>query len=213
MSRLSGVLALLWLVGCDRTEVSSEPPPPPRFIYVEPPRPLATSVPEGMSAWIDKLEELNQEIDQVEEKLATVSTIHQQTPFDQLLQADLSTLGNDQLCYLWHFADKGYFTVEREIMLNVLEERQIRQSVPAVTASNIAERAQTLADRYRGHLSELRMAIDLYEKTQTSQFTIPNNLDAEQVEVLRGMVTEKLTLAKSECDTLDARIAELKNSL
>lgn len=198
------------LTSCDRAGAPADQPAPQRFIYVEPPKPAATLAPEGMSQRIDKLAELNQEIREVEEKFSKVSTLHRETSFDQMLNVDLKTLGNDQLCYLWHFADKGYFTVERQIMLNILEERSIRDSVGTSAASNIAERAQRLAERYREHLNELRLAIDLYEKTQSQPFTIPSVLDEEQVEVLRGMVVEKLAQAKTECDTLDARIAELR---
>ena len=204
--------AALALVGCDNS-ASTESPAPRRFIYVEPPKPAATLVPEGMSQWIDTLAELNKEMAEVEQKFTTVSTLHRETSFDELLQMDVRTLSNDQLCYIWHFADKGYFTVEREIMLNILEERSIRESVSTSTASNIAERAQRLAERYRSHLSELRLAIDLYEKTQTQQFTIPNILDAEQLEVLRGMVVEKLAQAQTECEALDVRIADLRAKL
>ena len=206
-------MAVLVLVGCDNAAAPAESPAPQRFIYVEPPKPVATLVPEGMSQWIDTLAELNQEMEAVEQKFTTVSTVHRETSFDELLQIDPNTLSNDQLCYVWHFSDKGYFTVEREIMLNILEERSIRESVSTSTASNIAERAQRLTERYRSHLSELRLAIDLYEKTQTQQFTVPNILDAEQLEVLRGMVVEKLGQAKTECDVLDARIADLRASL
>lgn len=207
------MVAAMVLPGCDNAAVPAETPPPQRFIYVEPPKPIATLVPEGMSQWIDTLAELNREIAEVEQKFATVSTLHRETSFDELLQIDLKTLSNDQLCYVWHFADKGYFTVEREIMLNILEERSIRESVSTSSASNIAERAQRLAERYRSHLSELQLAIDLYEKTQTQQFTIPNILDAEQLEVLRGMVEEKLSHARTECEALDARLADLRGEL
>ena len=206
-----GVLvAAAWaLTACDSGRETEQPAPKP-FVYVEPPKPMATHVPPGMSAMIDQLAELREKIAELEMELTEVSTVHRETSFDDLLNLDLETLGNDQLSYLWHFADKGYFTVERLIMIQILEDRLNHEDPSLAGAANIAERAKALAKRYEAQIRELQLAVDLYAERNTQQFNIPGNLTAEQTDLLRGMVKEKLSVAKQECALMDAKIEHLQ---
>jgi hypothetical protein len=200
------------LSACDNSTALPPPEEPKRFVYVSPPPPKATHVPEGMSQWLGLLGELRQQISELEARLQDASKVHRETSFDELLKVDLSTLGNDQLAYLWHFADKGYFTLEREVKLKLLEDQQTRPATTLNAPSNIAERAQVLAARYEDHLQDLQLAVELYAKTKDVEFHIPNQLDAEQADILKGMVTEKLARASEECATLDQRIEQLQQS-
>jgi hypothetical protein len=105
---------------------------------------------------------------------------------------------------------KDISTLEREIMIKLLEDQQERPTTTIATPTNIAERAQVLAERYEGHLRDLEVALAMYAKTKDVEFNVPNQLDAEQTDILKGMVTEKLATARMECVTLDIRIQTLK---
>jgi hypothetical protein len=203
------VVAACLVTACDSGR-ETDPPAPKPFVYVEPPKPVATHVPAGMSAMIDQLAELREKIAELEMELTEVSTVHRETSFDDLLNLDPDTLGNDQLSYLWHFADKGYFTVERLIMIQILEDRLNHDDVSLAGAANIAERAKALSKRYEAQIRELQLAVDLYAERNTQQFNIPENLTAEQTDLLRGMVKEKLSVAKQECAVMDAKIDHLQ---
>lgn len=211
LQRLLALSLLVLLSACDHAVETLPSEAPKRFVYFPPPPPQATHVPEGMAQWLDLLHELQAEIQGLETTLADASAVHHQTSFDDLLHVDLSTLGNDQLAYLWHFADKGYFTLEREVTVKLLEDQALRPATIVAVPTNIAERAQVLAERYADHLQDLRLAIQMYAKTKDVSFHIPNHLDAEQTDILKGMVTEKLSEAATDCATLDARITELKS--
>lgn len=204
------VIGAVVCCGCD-----SQPPPateeaPKRFVYVAPPPPKATHVPEGTGQWLQLLKDLQEQIHTMEDRLEEASAVHRETSFDELLNADLETLGNDQLAYLWHFADKGFFTLEREIMLKLLEDQKSRPTSTVAAPSNIAERAQALSERFEAHLRDLELAVSMYAKTKDVEFHIPNHLDAEQTDILKGMVAEKLAQARDACAAMDARINELK---
>lgn len=199
------------LTACDSGQQGTGDTGPKRFVYTPPPKPRATKVPDGMSDWIDVLGELRAQIGEMEAKLLEVSAVHRQTAFDDLLQLNPDELGNEQLSYLWHFADKGYFTIEREIMLRILQDRGKRTLSSMEAAGNIAERAKVLAERYEAQLYEMELAIALYGKRHTEQFSIPGNLTAEQTDILRGMVHEKLDNAKEACALLDQQIQALRN--
>jgi len=197
---------LFFLVSCGEKEA---PPEPKRFVYPLPQPRVATHVPEGLGEWLKLLEEMRRQIGSLEEKIAEHQQLHQATPFDEFLGLDPAALQKDQLSYLWHFADKGYFTVEREIIIKILESRRAGGNVPEA-ATNIADRAKNLASEYEQRLNDLQTASELYEKTRQGEFHVPGRLNDEQLDVLRGMVREKLATARAEVARLDARIAELQ---
>jgi DNA-binding protein YbaB len=205
---------LLWLalglVGCDKAVETTPQAPPKRFVYVAPPPVVATHVPDGMGQWLGLLQDLQEQISALEERFQEASALHRETAFEDLLKVDLNTLDNDQLAYLWHFADKGYFTLEREIMVKLLTDQANRAPATISAPSNIAERAQVLAERYEGHLKDLQLAVEMYGKTKEVEFAIPNQLNAEQTDILQDMVAEKLAQARQECITLDLRIEQLQ---
>jgi hypothetical protein len=206
-----GVISLgaCLLAACDRAPDAAAPAAPKRFVYVNPPPPKATHVPEGMAEWLKLLSERRAKIEALRQQVQAVSTTHQETAFDELLKLDPYTLNNDQLCYLWHFADKGYFTVEREIMVRILQDRKERP-VFQTSATNIAERAAQLAERYENELLDLEIALSFYVKPEDALFSIPNTMTDEQTEILRGMVNEKLIAARATCAALDEQIRSLQ---
>ena len=59
------VVAACLVTACDSGR-ETEPPAPKPFVYVEPPKPIATHVPAGMSAMIDQLAELREKIAELE---------------------------------------------------------------------------------------------------------------------------------------------------
>lgn len=202
------VIAVMGCVSCGNQADSEQEPK--RFVYKEAPTPIISQVPPEMSGLLDMLGDLRGKIGDFETKLLEASAVHRQMAFDDLLTADLSEMGNDELSYLWHFADKGYFTVEREIMIRILEDRQSRDPVDNLPSGNITQRAEILAERYKAKLHELSLALEMYDKRGQEEFTIPQNLTAEQTDILRTMVREQLDRIGQQCATLDAKIKELQ---
>jgi hypothetical protein len=197
--------AACFLSGCGRDEL---PEAPKRFVYPPQPAPVATKVPADTHEWVGLAKKIQEDLTDVEKRMDEDQKIFRENSFDAFLDMDLSTMEKDQLAYLWHFADKGYFTVEREIMVKILEDRQVRP-VALDAGGNIAHRAQRLAETYQNRLHDFKTALELYQKTKMGDFHIPGGLDQEQIEVLRDMVREKLAEARRETSRLDARIAEL----
>jgi hypothetical protein len=70
-----------------------------------------------------------------------------------------------------------------------------------------------LAERYERHLQDLTVAVEMYAKTKNVEFHIPDQLNTEQRDILKGMVTEKIALARQECVTLDIRIDQLQHGV
>ncbi len=200
------VVISLVLSGCGD---SGPPQEPRRFVYPLPPPRVATHLPEGLGEWLKLLDEMRRQIADLEGKVSEHLALHRATPFDAFLQLDPAGLPKDQLSYLWHFADKGYFTVEREIIVRILEERHRNATQPSA-AGNIADRARNLALEYEQRLNDLQAASELYEKTKQGDFHVPATLNDEQLDVLRDMVREKLAAVRTEVARLDARIAELQ---
>jgi hypothetical protein len=108
----------LMLTGCAKEE--APPPPLKRFIYIAPPKPVATRVPAETFEWVLMAQKLQADIEALESRLAKTQEIYQQNSFDGFLEMDVSGLGVEHLASLWHFAEKGYFTVVREILLKLL---------------------------------------------------------------------------------------------
>lgn len=150
---------------------------------------------------------MRQDLSSLEAKLQEHQQIFQDNPFDTFLEAELGGLSRDQLAYLWHFADKGYFTVQREILLRLLEDRLEHHGEATPTAATIADRAKNLALKYEQRLRDLKTAVELYEKTQQGDFHVPTTLTDDQMAVLRDLVAEKLVAAKKQAAELDEKIA------
>jgi hypothetical protein len=199
--------------------VACEKSPPPRsdatrrFVYVSPPPRVATSVPDGLTNWIQILNAQREEMLTLQEKLASQQEIHVTNKFDDFLKTDPTTLGREELAALWHFADKGYFTVERDIVIKLLEDRLGEKQGQPGGGDAMLERARTLAEQNELKLRDLRTANEMYAKVHQGEFHVPATLDAQGMETLQGMVREKLTTASLEVSKLEERIRDLQTRL
>jgi hypothetical protein len=214
---LGSLLPLLALVGLVVVSCEKAPPSktdgPRRFVYVSPPPRVASSVPEGLTNWIRVLNTQREEMLSLQEKLAAEQEIHLTNKFDDFLKADPATLGREELATLWHFADKGYFTVERRIIIKLLEDRLAEKSSQASGGDAMLERAKSLAEQNEMKLRDLRTASEMYAAVHKGEFYVPEVLDAEGMETLQGMVRDKLNAAAAEVAKLESRIKELQSQL
>jgi hypothetical protein len=216
-----GLLFALLLVGGERLRSPkpqiAEPPPPQvkRFVYVPPPPRKATHLPADFNQWTKILASQHQEMQLLQQKLSTDQEIHLANRFDEFLQLDLSVLNPEQLGSLWHFADKGYFTIERRIILRLLEDR-LRENDPhqdPAQGQDISQRAALLAKQNELKLRDLRTATELYESLNTKEFPLPDAVNQEQLAALLTLTSQKMDATRAELAQLDQQIETLKTQL
>ncbi len=214
------VFGLFLLVGCNR-EVQTPPRNleslfPRGYVYVPPPRRVATELPASISSWNKVLALQHKEMQETQARLAAAQEIHLANRFDDFLLADTATLAAEQLASLWHFADKGYFTLERVIMKKLLQDR-LAENEPLLDPArgqNIEERASLLAKQNELKLRDLRTASEMYEGvTKHGEFNIPTPANPEQLDALRELTKAKLEATRKELATLDAEISNLQAEL
>jgi hypothetical protein len=133
--------------------------------------------------------------------------------FDDFLSADLNNLGKDELASLWHFADKGYFTVERKIVIKLLQDRLSERSVPNASADPIVQRAQYLAEQNELRLRDMRTAAAMFDAVHEKQFHVPEHLNQQEIESLRSLTGQQLQAAKREIAVLDKQLHDLMEQL
>jgi Skp family chaperone for outer membrane proteins len=216
--RSSCLLVFACLLGCDgpKVEQNEAVSAPRRFIYRASPPRVATHLPENFSQWSRVLQSQHTEMQALQAKLAEKREIHLANHFDDFLKADLSTLAAEPLASLWHFADKGYFTIERRIVKRLLEDR-LAESDPQLNpakGSNIGERAALFAKQNELKIRDLRTAAELYDALQAKgEFPIPQPANPEELEALRKLAADKLQGTRQEITTLDAEIQQLQQTL
>jgi hypothetical protein len=212
------VATLLAVAGCHEPPAKETKPAVPlsrRFVYVPPPPRVATHLPENFAQWTRVLNVQQQEMQQLQAKLATHQEIHLTNQFDAFLQSDLAGLPAEQLASLWHFADKGYFTVERRIIKRLLQDRLAENNpkLEPAKGQNIADRAALLAQQNELKLRDLRTASEMYASIDKGAFHIPQPADAEQLEALRSLAKAKLESTGQEMAKLDQEIEQLRAKL
>ena len=119
-----------------------------------------------------------------------------------------------QLCYLEHFLERGYFRIEREILLQLLTLRRERASVSATSAgpappAGIAARLQASLQRDETLLIDIETAIARYRAPGDEPFQIPKIVTEEELAALRTKVTASLTAERRKIADLEAEVTRL----
>ncbi len=178
-----------------------------------PKAPLRKLSPETFD-WLHRFREASVVADQLEKEVEAAQAFYRENKLDEFLAMDPWTTAVDQLYYLYHFSERGFFTVVREHWIAVLEQKLARQRVGIDTAdASVADRLQNAVDRREGHIATLRQALTLYQRGQEEEITIPTGLTPEQEQALRAMMVDRMAAERKKCDALDARIDELQRRL
>lgn len=204
----------LLFTACDPVD---GPPLPPRFSAPKPEARRAP-VPAGeISRWIDAWRNLRDELTPLRDRLAGLQQFHTENHFESFLKLDPKTLDTTQLCTLFHFLDRGYFVVEREIVIDLLKRRVERASDPT---GILPGSPVTVKDRFAAAMrnDELRMvdmetAIERYSKAGSSDIQIPNSLSETEHGELLSSVNAMLKSTRAEIAEMDRRIEVLKSQV
>ena len=151
--------AVLTLTACGPVE--ENPGPPGGVVYVAPPlEPRRNSSPSpDVHRWLEASASVRAQLASLRGELAGLQQLHVENHFDDFLALDPDTLEPGQLYYLHHFLERGYFRIEREILIQLLESRRARAatSAPAQPApADIAARLQAGLQRFQMWASRQR---------------------------------------------------------
>jgi len=208
------LLALaLTLTACDPVE--EKPGPPGGAAYVAPPPGPPRSAPPApeVHRWLEASTSVRTQLARLREELSGLQQIHVENHFDNFLQLDPATMDPGQLCYLRHFLERGYFRIERELLLQLLESRRARAATPSSPAAqDIPGRLQAALQRDETLLIDLEAAIARYRSPGDEPFQIPAILTEPQVEALRTTVSGLLNEERKTVASLDQKIRALRGS-
>ncbi len=214
--RLTGcAAACLVTTGCEPQDSASGPPRP---FHAPIPPPRRTLHPDPANAqWLAAWRDLRTRLAPLEERLAELQQIHSDNNFDGYLDLDPETLSTAQLCSLFHFLQRGYFTVERRVLVHLLERRLDRAAEPLAIPGDgktaLKDYFAAAMQRDEIRMVDLETAIEFYEQTGEANFQIPGELTEEEQAELRGAVGELLVEARTSIRELDARITTLKEQI
>ena len=204
--------ACLLLTACEPRDSAEGPPRP---FKAPPTQPRRAEHPDPANAqWLSAWRDLRTRLAPLEEKLATLQEVHSENNFDAFLELDPESLSPGQLCSLFHFLQRGYFTVERRVLIHLLERRLDRTTAPlAIPADGKLQLRDHLAAAM--HRDELRMvdletAIEFYQQAGDASFQIPAELTEDEIAELRTAVGDMLDKARTESADLEAKLAVLK---
>ena len=220
---MAGVAWCFALVSCDEPqsdtgdvdEQSREPIP-----FALPEKRVRTRIirPEAYR-FLEAITEMEGQIKGLETSLADTQELHEDYDFDQFMATDPASTDKETLFSLAHFCDAGYFTVQRKVMLHLLEQKVARKDNDAWTALNTPGRKdleQRLAEAmlYREeHIMDLEEVIHLFDTRQgADEFYVPGYVSPEQVEALRAEVISKLEQQRQIAAELDLEIERLSES-
>ena len=218
---LAGALAGLAAVSCE------EPHPESSGAVYRPREPIPFTLPEKRVRtsnirpetyrFLEAIRRMEEQIGALEESLGQVQELHESYDFDEFLGMDAATADSETLCYLAHFCDAGYFTVQRKVLLHLLEQRLERRDHDAWAALNSPgpkDLEQRLAEAMlfrEEHIMDLEQVINLYETRQgAGEFYVPAYIPPEELETLRVEVAAKLDRERETVAGLDLEIKRLK---
>ncbi len=217
---LPGILvpACLVLTACDPMD---GPAPVKPVRYTAPPLGpgrVFRPVPES-ARWLAAWHGLKEEMIPLQEKLEGLREFHATHQLDEFLKLDPETLDKDQLSTMRQFLERGYFTVQRRILIDLLERRLERRAKEEAAATP-PPAVMTLKDRFVAgmHQDELRMvdierAIEYYSQAGTADIQLPNSLtDAEHEELLTS-VNVMVERTRGEVTEMDAKIKSLRRQV
>lgn len=160
--------------------------------------------------WLNRLRETQVVTNELEAEFAKAQEFYREYALDEFLDFDPWSLGTDEVITLTHFCDHGFFTVEREILIKILERKVIDTDAGAQTAPRGATARLEAAARDReSRLASLREAAELYRRGRSAEVALPGSLTPEDDQARRASLVDKLAGVRRERTRLDARIAEL----
>jgi hypothetical protein len=164
--------------------------------------------------WLAAWRELRAELSPLEEKLAALQQVHAQNNFDAFLGLNPATLSHEQLCSLFHFLQRGYFTVERRVLIHLLERRLDRAAtsfaIPANGKLSLKDHLANAMHRDEIRMVDLETAIQYYEEIGEANFQVSGSLTEEESAELRSAVSEMLAKTRTDITEMDAKLARLK---
>jgi|GEM_PF-2226094 len=188
------------------TEPAVETPPPAARPA---PRPRPRLRPETFD-WLNRLRETQVVTDQLEAEFTDAQEFYREYALDEFLDFDPWSLAPDEVITLTHFCDHGFFTVEREILVKILERQVLdRPAVSVLAGRGASARLEAAALDREARLASLREAAELYRRGRATEVAIPAALSPEEDQARRARLVDKLTVIRRERAGLDARIAEL----
>jgi hypothetical protein len=153
---------------------------------------------------------------QLDRHFHEAQNLYRENQFDEFLDLDPWGLPLDQLCYLNHFCDKGFFSAEREILIALLENR-INRGVfgePGYRGSSaVAARLGAAVESHEQRIDDLRLAIEIYHRGREGEIVVPSSLSPDQDQALRASVVQKLAVERRKRDALDQTLAALQARL
>jgi hypothetical protein len=189
------------------------PDPGPAITTPAKPDPRPRLRPETFD-WLNRLRETQVVTDQLEAEFAEAQTFYREYALDEFLDFDPWSLNPDEVITLTHFCDHGFFTVEREILVRILERKVIEQPTDGTpSAQGALARLETAARDRESRLASLREAADLYRRNRAAEVTLPDTITPEDDQSQRARLVDKLAGVRRERARLDARIAELNAML
>jgi hypothetical protein len=192
----------------DRAELAATTPDPAPAVKPAPRSPSRLR-PETFD-WLNRLRETQVVTDQLEAEFAEAQEFYREYALDEFLDFDPWSLGTDEVVTLTHFCDQGFFTVEREILVKILERKIIDQPEHGASETRGAvARLEAAARDREARLASLREAAELYRRGRATQVAIPGAMTPEEDQSLRAKLVDKLAGVRRERERLDARIAEL----
>lgn len=160
---------------------------------------------------------LESQIAELKTNLASVQELHETFDFDTFLQLDPWTVDKESLFYLSHFCDAGYFSVQRKILLSLLERKIARagSGTPAAPGRAISgDLQQRLAEAMilrEERIMDLEHVLHLYATRQgAGEFLIPDHVDPQELEGMRADVAARLGRQRALVAELDSEIQMMK---
>ena len=205
---------ILLAAACDPVRENPRPVHSAAFIAPLPePRRNPNPAPE-IHRWLAASSAVRKELMNLRGELAGLQQFHVENHFDNFLALDPATLDPAQLCYLDHFLERGYFRIEREILVQLLASRRGRAAgnsdLGNLPAADIAARLQASLQRDETLLIDLEAAIARYRAPGNEPFQIPTVLTQPELDNLRRKVTLQLSTEREKIADLDARAATLR---
>ncbi len=177
------------------------------------PRRAANADPEN-AQWLAAWRDLREQLAPLEEKLAAAQKMHLDYHFDAFLNLDPETIGIEQLCSLFHFLQRGYFTVERQVLIHLLERRLERTTTPLTlpggSQSSLKDRLAAAMHRDELRMVDLETALAFYRQPGDGDLQIPASLTEGEEAELRTAVSGMLEETQKSVEEMDAKIEKLK---
>ena len=167
--------------------------------------------------FLEAIGNMESQIANLEGDLYKVQELHESYDFDAFLNLDPWTVEKESLFYLSHFCDAGHFTVQRKVLLSLLEQKIARKKSEARSAAQSTgakDLEQRLADAMlfrEERIMDLEYVIELYNTRQGAQeFLVPDYVSPDDLAAMRADVAERLERQRTLIQELDREINALK---